>query len=108
MRIATLLAVVLFACLEVRAGDEPPAAVSTAINIDINVRSEDLLVQPAAANWISYNGDYSGRRYSGLAEIDPGNVGGLRAAWVFHARNTSRLEVTPVVVNGIMFVTAAN
>jgi alcohol dehydrogenase (cytochrome c) len=104
MRIATLLAVVLFASLEVRAGDEPPAAISTTID----VRSEDLLVQPAAANWISYNGDYSGRRYSGLAEIDPGNVGGLRAAWVFHARNTSRLEVTPVVVNGIMFVTAAN
>ncbi|MGA7925552.1 MAG: PQQ-binding-like beta-propeller repeat protein [Candidatus Sulfotelmatobacter sp.] len=104
MRIAALLAVVLFACLELRAGDEPPAAISTAID----VRSEDLLAQPAAANWISYNGDYSGRRYSGLAEIDTGNLGGLRAAWVFHARNTSRLEVTPVVVNGIMFVTAAN
>jgi alcohol dehydrogenase (cytochrome c) len=104
MRIAALLAVVLFACLELQAGDEPPAAISTTIN----VRSEDLLVQPAAANWISYNGDYSGRRYSGLAEIGPGNLGGLRAAWVFHARNTSRLEVTPVVVNGIMFVTAAN
>jgi alcohol dehydrogenase (cytochrome c) len=104
MRIAALLAVALFACLQLQAGDEPSAAISTTID----VRSEDLLVQPAAANWISYNGDYSGRRYSGLAEIDPGKIGGLRAAWVFHARNTSRLEVTPVVVNGMMFVTAAN
>ena len=32
----------------------------------------------------------------------------LRAEWVFHAHNTNRLENTPVVVNGMMFVTAAN
>ena len=74
----------------------------------INVRSEDLLVTPPTVNWISYNGDYSGRRYSGLSQINPGNVGQLRVQWVFHARNSSRLEVTPVVVQGMMFVTAAN
>ena len=72
------------------------------------VRSEDLLVQPAAENWISYNGDYSGRRYSGLKEITPVNVGHLRAQWVWHANNTNWLENTPIVVNGMMFVTAAN
>jgi alcohol dehydrogenase (cytochrome c) len=94
----------VFICLAARAGDDAPTAISTAIN----VRSEDLLVQPPAANWISYNGDYSGRRYSGLSEINPGNLAGLRTQWVFHARNTGRLEVTPVVVNGMMFVTAAN
>jgi alcohol dehydrogenase (cytochrome c) len=32
----------------------------------------------------------------------------LRAAWVFHAGNSERLEATPVVVNGIMYVTSAN
>ncbi len=74
----------------------------------IDVGAEDLLISPPAANWISYNGDYSGRRYSGLSEIDTGNAGHLRAAWIFHAHNSSHLEVTPVVVNGMMFVTAAN
>ena len=74
----------------------------------IDVRTQDLLVQPPAANWVSYNGDYSGRRYSALSEINPSNLEQLRAEWVFHASNTSRLEVTPLVVNGIMFVTAAN
>src|SRR5262249_52980634 len=59
-------------------------------------------------NWLTYNGDYSGRRHSALSEINPGNVSQLRAAWVFHARNSDRLEVTPIVVNGTMFVTAAN
>jgi alcohol dehydrogenase (cytochrome c) len=74
----------------------------------IEVRAEDLLVKPTAANWISYNGDYTGRRYSSLAEINTSNVAQLRAEWIFHARNTDRLEVTPVVLNGTMFVTAAN
>ena len=76
--------------------------------VKIDVRSEDLLVEPVKNNWISYNGDYSGRRYSGLSQINAGNLPELQAAWVFHARNTNRLENTPIVVNGMMFVTAAN
>jgi alcohol dehydrogenase (cytochrome c) len=43
-----------------------------------------------------------------LGEIGVANVPQLQAKWVFHAPNSSRLEVTPVVVDGIMFVTAAN
>jgi len=86
MRMAALIAVV-FTCLAAQAGSDTPATRSTAID----VRPEDLLVQPPAANWISYNGDYSGRRYSGLSEITPGNLGALRAEWVFHARNSARL-----------------
>jgi alcohol dehydrogenase (cytochrome c) len=74
----------------------------------IDVRAEDLLVQPVAANWISYNGDYSGRRYSSLSQITAATLPQLQAQWVFHVPNTNRLENTPVVVNGMMFVTAAN
>ncbi|MGB6384216.1 MAG: PQQ-binding-like beta-propeller repeat protein [Terriglobales bacterium] len=81
---------------------------STGYATTIDERSEDLLVQPPAANWPLYNGDYSGRRFSNLSEINTGNVGGLRAEWVFHARNTKRLEVTPVVIDGTMLITAAN
>ena len=73
----------------------------------IDVSAEDL-TQPAGANWISYNGDYSGRRYSSLSEITAANLPQLQAQWVFHAPNTNRLENTPVVVNGMMYVTAAN
>ena len=32
----------------------------------------------------------------------------LRAQWVFHSRNSSSLELTPLVVDGLMFVTSAN
>jgi alcohol dehydrogenase (cytochrome c) len=81
---------------------------SSAISASIDVRPADLLVEPPGANWISYNGDYSGRRYSGLAQITTENAAQLRAQWVFHIRDSDGLEVTPVVVDGIMFVTAAN
>ena len=74
----------------------------------IDVHSEDLLVQPPASEL-----DFLQRRLFRPALQRPfrnqsGNLAGLRAEWVFHARNSSRLEVTPLVVNGMMFVTAAN
>jgi alcohol dehydrogenase (cytochrome c) len=73
----------------------------------VSVTAEDLVAQ-AGTNWTSYNGDYTGRRYSSLREITPQNVSRLRAAWVFHPGNSERLEVTPVVINGVMYVTSAN
>jgi alcohol dehydrogenase (cytochrome c) len=72
------------------------------------VSAEDLLTNPVGANWTSYNGDYSGRRYSILKEITAANVFQLRAAWAFHPGGSQRLEVTPVVVRGMMYVTSAN
>jgi len=74
----------------------------------VNVNSHDLVAPLPGENWVSYNGDYSGRRYSRLSEINVNNVGRLRADWIFHAHNSDRMEVTPVVVNGMMFVTSAN
>jgi alcohol dehydrogenase (cytochrome c) len=86
------------------AGQQPPARVV----VDATVGPEDLLARPVGANWTSYNGDYTGRRYSSLEEINATNVARLRAAWVFHPGNSQRLEATPVVVRGVMYVTSAN
>jgi alcohol dehydrogenase (cytochrome c) len=74
----------------------------------INVTPRDLLPKQVRDNWVSYNGDYTGRRYSSLTQITPANVGHVAAQWVFHTREVSPLEVTPVVVAGIMFVSSAN
>jgi alcohol dehydrogenase (cytochrome c) len=82
-------------------GKSPLTAVSS-------VGADDLLARPVGVNWTSYNGDYTGRRYSSLHEITAANVSQLRAAWVFHPGNSQRLEATPVVVRGIMYVTSAN
>ena len=41
----------------------------------LHVKAEDLLITPVGENWPSYNGDYSGRRFSSLREINKANVG---------------------------------
>jgi len=82
------------------AGTPPP--------MSADVQAADLLVRPVKENWPSYNGDYTGRRFTALSEINVSNVAQLRAQWIFHAPSSDRLEVTPVVVNGMMFVTSAN
>ncbi len=60
------------------------------------------------ADWPSYNGQTTGSRYSTLAQITTGNVSRMVPKWIFSVANSSHLQVTPVVVNGVMYVTAAN
>src|SRR5580700_5135571 len=95
------LAVLLSCSAAAQQGQAPVVA-------NANVSADDLLTQPPGANWISYNGDYTGRRYSDLREITAKNVAQLRASWIFHPSNSDRMEVTPVVVRGVMYVTSAN
>ncbi len=70
--------------------------------------SFDNILHPSEGDWPTYNGRVHGNRYSQLDEIKTWNVGKLRAAWMFPVRSPRSLEVTPVVVNGIMYVTAVN
>jgi len=60
------------------------------------------------ADWPSYNGETKGYRYSALAQISKSNVSRLAPRWMFGLPNTSPLQVTPVVVDGVMYVTSAN
>ncbi len=96
---------ILFACLAVNA--KPDDQQSTG-SVKVDVPPADLAARGLGANWLSYNGDYSGKRFSSLSQINANNVGLLQAQWVFHTSSTDRLEATPQVVNGVMFVTAAN
>jgi alcohol dehydrogenase (cytochrome c) len=58
--------------------------------------------------WASYHGAPTGNRYSALTQITPANAGRLVPRWVFTLPNAAQLQVTPVVVDGVMYVTAAN
>jgi len=74
----------------------------------LGVTQAQLNAHSIGADWPTYNGDYTGRRYSSLTQITPQNVADLRAQWVFHSNNAGTLEATPVVVSGVMYVTASN
>jgi acido-empty-quinoprotein group A len=88
-----------------------------------------LLSRPATDAWPTYHGDYSGRRFSTLDQINAGNVKGLSLAWV-HRANLSPsgaivggegpekapagsswaggvdIKSTPLLVNGVLYFTA--
>jgi alcohol dehydrogenase (cytochrome c) len=62
----------------------------------------------SGTDWPTYNGNYSGNRYSRLAQITPGNVDRLRVAWIHGTAGSQHLQVTPIVVDGVMYVTSVN
>src|SRR5271163_2319913 len=102
LRLRNLNAALLLAPLAALA--QSPAMPPSSVNVAIDVRQETLATHPIGANWVSYHGDYSGQRHSGLAQINVENVSTLRAQWVFHTPNSDALEVTPIVLNGLMIV----
>ena len=66
------------------------------------------LLNPGTDSWPTYNGDYSGRRYSSLAQINQSNVNTLTLAWAFQSRSQTTFSSMPLVVNGIMYATLPN
>ena len=64
-------------------------------------------VEPSV-DWPSYHGGYTGNRHSPLDQIDRDNVGRLAMQWFFPVPDMPMIEGTPVVVAGVMYVTAVN
>jgi alcohol dehydrogenase (cytochrome c) len=56
-------------------------------------------------NWLTYSGGYASQRYSTLAQIDRGNVKDLELAWMLPDQVFGAWQSTPLVVDGIMYVT---
>jgi alcohol dehydrogenase (cytochrome c) len=74
------------------------------------LRKSGTLHRPVTsqADWANYNGGMTGSRYSTLTQITKANVPSLAPKWMFNLRNTSNLQVTPIVSEGVMYVTSAN
>ena len=56
-------------------------------------------------NWLTYNGSYASNHHSTLSEIRPDNVNRLELKWVWQASSLEKLEATPLVVDGVMYLT---
>ncbi len=62
-----------------------------------------------AGSWTTYNGDFSGRRFSDLKKINADNIDSLSLAWVYRATGGNdaifggAIKATPVVVDGVMY-----
>ena len=58
-------------------------------------------------NWLMYSGTLDSKRYSRLDQIHNRNVGSLELKWAYQIPEIDRAETTPLVVDGVMFVTEA-
>src|SRR3989449_252151 len=83
-------------------GDPTAAAAHTVVTNDM------LLNAAGSGDWVMYGHNYWNNRYSPLKTINTTNVKNLvpRAVYTHGAERLGSFETTPVVVNGIMYITS--
>src|SRR5262249_18466110 len=70
------------------------------------VTSDRLAAAPSEPqNWLTYSGNYSSTRYSPLNQITPANVKSLKLQWVYQSPSAGNWQRTPLVVDGMMYIT---
>ena len=103
LALSVLWAAALGAPLNAQSGqsaESGPTPVFTTVSYERLLNAEQ---EPG--NWLMYSGQYSGQRFSGLDQVDNENADRLRIKWVYQLRDLDRAETTPLVIDGIMYVT---
>ena len=93
-----------FFCLLVFAG----SLLSGPARLSAQEVSYDQLLHASSTpqDWLMYGGDYHSQRYSRLTQINRETVHSLKPAWIYQPNRPQQpFESSPVVVNGIMYVT---
>src|SRR5262245_48866327 len=74
-------------------------------------------VAPLPGDWPMYSHDLAATRFSPLTQITSKNVSKLTRAWTYRLRSEAEYnaqpgggysEITPLVINGVMYLTAGN
>jgi len=90
-----------FDCVQMRTDDKH-------IHLLRRTESDKFREVTSEVNWTTYNGDIGGNRYTTMTQIDKSNVKRVAPRWVFTLPNVFPLEGTPIVMDGVMYVTSAN
>jgi alcohol dehydrogenase (cytochrome c) len=72
-----------------------------------DVTSARLLAGTEASEWLTYGGNYANWRYSGLTDINRGNVAKLVPVWMLQTGVQGQVAASPVVADGVLYFTAA-
>ncbi len=91
---AMLLVALSAGCVQER----PPAAVDT---------DRILAADSEPGNWLTHGRTYDEQRFSPLRELDTANVAGLGLAWSYQLRTGRGASATPLVVDGVIYLTSA-
>jgi alcohol dehydrogenase (cytochrome c) len=94
----SLVSAVYFAC-----------AIAGISDVSAQAQSADqIMINPPPKDWLLYAGNYNSQRHSALKQITTANVHNLAAKWAYHVEDVVTLETTPIVANGVMYVTGRN
>ena len=103
-RIAWMLAACLGSTVAFAQASPAAQAAAAAQRVDGAFISANTAKTP---DWPTTGVDYAETRYSRLDQINATNVKELGLAWSYNLESTRGVEATPVVVDGIMYVTAS-
>src|SRR5512139_115512 len=81
-----------------------PAAKSAPAAVD-DARIARAVAEPQ--NWLVHGGNQQAHRYSGLDQITADNISRLKPAWFLEFDTYRGQEATPIVVDGVIYVTTA-
>jgi alcohol dehydrogenase (cytochrome c) len=72
-----------------------------------NVPYERILHSPSEPqSWLTYGGSYSSQQFSSLKQITRENISNLKVAWMYQpSKPVSNLEASPIVADGVMYIT---
>src|SRR5262245_13302199 len=60
--------------------------------------------QGVASEWPTYNGDYTGRRYSALEQVNVNTVKALSLAWIYPTGAAAAVKATPLLIDGVLYL----
>jgi alcohol dehydrogenase (cytochrome c) len=91
------------------ASPSAPAAPAAPTAASSSITPQDLVDGlKDSSRWLTYSGDYSGQRHSPLTQITPENVDRLSAQWTFQTGTLGSFQTTPIVIDGVLYVTGFN
>jgi alcohol dehydrogenase (cytochrome c)/quinohemoprotein ethanol dehydrogenase len=95
------LAMLIAAC-----GGDAPAPVEQSATADVNTL-RIVAADEEPGNWMTHGRTYDEQRYSPLRQVNAENVSGLGLAWSFDLDTDRGQEATPIIVDGVMYVSTA-
>jgi len=86
----------------------PPAAGAPTSPATASGLTVAQIEKPSADSWPTYNGDYTGQRFSRLTKVTAANVKNLSLAWIYDLPAPGTIKATPLQIGGVLYFTTPN
>jgi len=103
MELHRQLALLLFFVSSLIWAQPPEAPINSHAPVSAVPFERILRASQEPQNWLTYSGSTLSQRHSALTQITPANAKDLTLQWVFQSRSLEKHEVTPLVVDGVMY-----